>query len=168
MDQQDFKDFTLLRQGAEARLHIGKFLGQKSIIKERFSKKYRHPQLDDRLTKERLKGEVRSLMRCKIANIRTPTIYHVDMKNGILVMEYLENAITCREYIDSLLQNPDLEINENKAKLTNLSIQIGQILAIMHKNNVIHGDLTTSNMLIEQVSLLIVIRDRIIGECYKI
>jgi len=152
MDQQDFKDFVLLRQGAEARLHIGKFLGQKSIIKERFSKKYRHPQLDDRLTKERLKGEVRSLMRCKIANIRTPTIYHVDMKNGILVMEYLENAITCREYIDSLLQNTDLEMNENKAKLTNLSIQIGQILAIMHKNNVIHGDLTTSNMLIEQVT----------------
>ena len=150
MDHPDFKDFLLLRQGAEARLYTGKFLGQKSIVKERFSKKYRHPQLDDRLTKDRLKGEVRSLMRCKMANIRTPTIYYVDMKNGILVMEYLETATTCREYIDSLLKSTDLGVNDN-SKLTNLSAKIGQILAIMHKNNVIHGDLTTSNMLIEQV-----------------
>jgi len=151
MDHPDFKDFLLLRQGAEARLYTGKFLGQKSIVKERFSKKYRHPQLDDRLTKDRLKGEVRSLMRCKMANIRTPTIYYVDMKNGILVMEYLETATTCREYIDSLLKSTDLGVNDN-SKLTNLSAKIGQILAIMHKNNVIHGDLTTSNMLIEQVT----------------
>jgi len=150
MDQPDFKDFVVLRQGAEAKLYTGKFLGQKSIIKERFSKKYRHPQLDDRLTKERLKGEVRSLMRCKLASIRTPTIYHVDMNNGILVMEYLEDAITCREYIDSLLKSSGSD--ENQVKLTNLSTKIGQILATMHKNNVIHGDLTTSNMLIEQVT----------------
>merc|ERR1719510_2927980 len=105
MDSQDFKDFVLLRQGAEARLHIGNFLSQKAIVKERFSKKYRHPQLDERLTKERLKGEVRSLMRCKLVGIRTPTIYFVDTNNGMLVMEYLDSAKTCREYIDSLLKN---------------------------------------------------------------
>ena len=151
MDQPDFKDFILLRQGAEAKIYTGIFLGQKSIVKERFSKKYRHPQLDDRITKERLKGEVRSLMRCKMANIRTPTIYYVDMNNGILVMEYLESAITCREYIDSLLKSSSVGLITAKDKLTNLSTQIGQVLAIMHKNNVIHGDLTTSNMLIEQV-----------------
>ena len=90
-------------------------------------------------------------MRCKMANIRTPTIYYVDMNNGILVMEYLESAITCREYIDSLLKSSSVGLITAKDKLTNLSTQIGQVLAIMHKNNVIHGDLTTSNMLIEQV-----------------
>lgn len=152
MDQPDFKDFILLRQGAEAKIYTGSFLGQKSIAKERFSKKYRHPQLDDRITKERLKGEIRSLMRCKLANIRTPTIYYVDMNNGILVMEYLESAITCREYIDSLLKGSSAGLNNAQDKLTNLSTQIGQVLALMHKNSVIHGDLTTSNMLIEQMN----------------
>ena len=109
MDNQDFKDFVLLRQGAEARLHIGDFLGQKAIVKERFSKKYRHPQLDKRLTKERLKGEVRSLMRCKMVGIRTPMIYHVDMDNGILVMEYLNSAPICRDYIESLLNDTNCD-----------------------------------------------------------
>ena len=116
MDDQDFKDFVLLRQGAEARLYAGDFLGQKSIVKERFSKKYRHPQLDERLTKERLKGEVRSLMRCKIAGIRTPTIYHVDMHKGILVMEYLSSAPTCRDYIEKLLNDTN---SDNVEKVNN-------------------------------------------------
>jgi len=150
MDQEDFKDFVLLRQGAEAKIYTGTFLGQKSIVKERFSKKYRHPQLDERLTKERLKGEIRSLMRCKIANIRTPTIYFVDMNNGLFVMEYLDSATTCREYIDSLLKNSTANFDETRSKLTNLSMKIGQILGQMHKNNVIHGDLTTSNMMVQK------------------
>ena len=122
MDDQDFKDFVLLRQGAEARLHIGDFLGQKAIVKERFSKKYRHPQLDERLTKERLKGEVRSLMRCKMVGIRTPTIYHLDMDNGILVMEYLNSAPTCRDYIENLLNDTDCD---NVDKVNN---DIGSVL----------------------------------------
>lgn len=150
MYQEDFKDFVLLRQGAEAKIYTGTFLGQKSIVKERFSKKYRHPQLDERLTKERLKGEIRSLMRCKLANIRTPTIYFVDMNNGLFVMEYLDSATTCREYIDSLLKNSTANFDETRSKLTNLSMKIGQILGQMHKNNVIHGDLTTSNMMVQK------------------
>jgi len=150
MYQEDFKDFVLLRQGAEAKIYTGTFLGQKSIVKERFSKKYRHPQLDERLTKERLKGEIRSLMRCKMANIRTPTIYFVDMNNGLFVMEYLDSATTCREYIDSLLKNSTANFDETRSKLTNLSMKIGQILGQMHKNNVIHGDLTTSNMMVQK------------------
>lgn len=152
MDQNDLKDFVLLRQGAEARLYTGMFIGQKSIAKERFSKKYRHSQLDERLTKERLKGEIKSLMRCKLAGIRTPTIFFVDMNNGLFVMEYLDTALTCREYIDSLLKKSSENLDENKKSLTCLSVKIGRILAVMHKNSVIHGDLTTSNMLIEQSS----------------
>jgi len=150
MDQQDFKDFVLLRQGAEGRLYTGSFLGQKSIVKERFSKKYRHPQLDERLTKERLKGEIRSLMRCKMASIRTPTIYYVDMNNGLFVMEYLDSAKTCRDYINNLLTNSTENGDETQTKLIKLSMKIGQTLGLMHKNNVIHGDLTTSNMMVEK------------------
>lgn len=55
----------LFKQGAEARLYKGTFFGRKTIVKERFSKKYRHPELDERLTKERLRAELKGLLRCK-------------------------------------------------------------------------------------------------------
>ena len=66
-------------------------------------------------------------------------------------MEFLDTALTCREYIDALLKKSSENLDENKKSLTCLSVKIGRILAVMHKNSVIHGDLTTSNMLIEQV-----------------
>ena len=42
--------FTLFKQGAEAKLYQGTFLGHSAVVKERFPKKYRHPQLDKQLT----------------------------------------------------------------------------------------------------------------------
>jgi TP53 regulating kinase-like protein len=85
----DLSDFELLRQGAEAKLHLGTFLGRKAIVKERFCKKYRHPDLDARLNKERLKAEARALIRCKSIGVKTPTLYLADT-SGYLVMEYLD------------------------------------------------------------------------------
>ena len=60
-------EFELIKQGSEARVFLGQFQGKTCIIKERFSKKYRHPDLDKELIKERLKNEVRSLVRCRFA-----------------------------------------------------------------------------------------------------
>jgi TP53 regulating kinase-like protein len=62
-------DFELISQGAEARLYKGIYLGKSTIIKERFEKKYRHADLDLRLTKERIKAEARAIVRAKLAGI---------------------------------------------------------------------------------------------------
>lgn len=59
--------FELIKQGAEAKLYRGYFLGQRAILKERFQKKYRHVQLDSVLNKERVKAEGRALYRSKLA-----------------------------------------------------------------------------------------------------
>lgn len=104
MDLSSSKKFELWRQGAEARLYVGEFLGKKVIVKERFSKKYRHPQLDEQLSKERLKGEVRSLNRCKVLGVKTPTIYLADLASGQIVLEYCEGSITARDYIKNLME----------------------------------------------------------------
>ena len=98
MDEaNDFSGFELFKQGAEARLRVGMFLGgKKAILKERFAKKYRHPDLDAKLTKERFRGEVRSLVRCKtIPGLRTPTLYFVDQDKSLFVMEFVQ-GMTCR------------------------------------------------------------------------
>jgi len=135
----------LVKQGAEARLYESDFYGSPCIIKERFKKNYRHSILDNNLTTQRLKSEVRANMRCRMAGIRTPTVYMVNFENNSIYMELIQNAITVREHISS--------VNEKGVKNTNdilkpVAEAIGQTLSKMHENNIIHGDLTTSNMLL--------------------
>jgi len=144
MDEaNDFSGFELFKQGAEARLRVGMFLGgKKAILKERFAKKYRHPDLDAKLTKERFRGEVRSLVRCKtIPGLRTPTLYFVDQDKSLFVMEFVQ-GMTCRDYIQTH--------RDDQSKLTGLATSIGRLIGTLHSNNLIHGDLTTSNLLVEQ------------------
>ena len=57
----------LIKQGAEARVYRGQFLGRSCVVKQRFKKKYRHPILDKKLTHRRTAQEVRSLVRCRKA-----------------------------------------------------------------------------------------------------
>ncbi|CAL1608822.1 unnamed protein product [Knipowitschia caucasica] len=57
----------LLKQGAEARLYRTRFLGKPVIVKERFSKRYRHPALDEKLTHRRTVQELRAILRCRKA-----------------------------------------------------------------------------------------------------
>lgn len=139
----DLSTFKLLKQGAEAKLYIGKFLGQKAIVKERFPKQYRLPELDRHLSTERLKAEVRSLIRCKTVGIRTPTILFIDLTSSVIVMEYLDQFQTARDFIKECLEAT------NEASLITLSKAVGQTLGKMHQAGIIHGDLTTSNILVD-------------------
>jgi TP53 regulating kinase and related kinases len=52
-------------QGAEARLYDCTFLKRPSILKERFSKKYRHKELDEKLSKERIRAELKAIIKCQ-------------------------------------------------------------------------------------------------------
>uniref|UniRef100_A0A8C1ZIT0 non-specific serine/threonine protein kinase n=1 Tax=Cyprinus carpio TaxID=7962 RepID=A0A8C1ZIT0_CYPCA len=61
------KDAQMIKQGAEARVYRGTFLGRSVIIKERFPKLYRHPEVDEKLTRRRTTQEVRSILRCRRA-----------------------------------------------------------------------------------------------------
>ena len=58
---------VLIKQGAEAKIYSGNFHGKPCIVKERFAKAYRHPDLDREIVKDRLRNEVRSLVRCRFA-----------------------------------------------------------------------------------------------------
>lgn len=63
----NMNNFELIAQGAEARVYKGIYLGKLTLIKERFEKKYRHADLDKRLTKDRIKAECRAIIRAKAA-----------------------------------------------------------------------------------------------------
>ena len=138
--------FTLVKQGAEAKLHVGSFLGQRVIAKERFPKKYRHPAIDQQLTKKRFKAELKLLVRCKKLGIRTPTIYLADADKSFFIMEYLSEAVTSRDLINEARAS---EVEADRGRLSKVLKNIGETVAKLHNDGVIHGDLTTSNILVD-------------------
>eukprot|EP00095_Tigriopus_kingsejongensis_P008555 snap_masked-scaffold548_size139981-processed-gene-0.5 protein:Tk08555 transcript:snap_masked-scaffold548_size139981-processed-gene-0.5-mRNA-1 annotation:"tp53-regulating kinase" len=162
MDAGAGDSLSLYRQGAEGRLYRGHYVGQPVLIKHRFAKRYRHPQLDERLSRERLKGEVRSLIRCQALGIRTPTLYLADLERSIIVMEFLAQAVTCRDFVRGLMA---AEGPTGGRRLWALATRIGAILGRLHGHNLIHGDLTTSNILVanpeagDEVALELVLID---------
>ena len=68
---------NLVSQGAEGRVFAVKFCGRDTIVKQRFKKKYRHPVLDQKLTRSRLLAECRSLMKARILGVQAPTVLFV-------------------------------------------------------------------------------------------
>ncbi|XP_008408639.1 EKC/KEOPS complex subunit TP53RK [Poecilia reticulata] len=136
----------LIKQGAEARLYRAEFLGKPTIIKERFPKLYRHPELHDKLNSRRTAHEVRSILRCRKAGIPAPAVYFVDYKYHCIFLEEIVGSSTLRDHINSV-QRCDSCVDRG---LHELAERVGQILAKMHDENVIHGDLTTSNMLLRR------------------
>jgi len=148
----DVSKLSLIKQGAEARLYTGQFLGENVVVKERFSKKYRHPMLDTQLTKDRHRAEARSLLKCKQIGVRAPTMYLCDQVTNTIVMEHLSQGVTAKAYIDK-----QLEQNESRDELTALAKIIGHTVAKMHASGLIHGDITTSNILVlDDVSLVMI------------
>ncbi|KOX77364.1 TP53-regulating kinase [Melipona quadrifasciata] len=143
----NMNDFELIAQGAEARVYKGIYLGKPTLIKERFEKKYRHADLDKRLTKDRIKAECRAIIRAKAAGIATPAIYLANLERRCIYMEYIENAVILKEFIDKKVSK---ETNDDR--LLNFIAQgLGTIIAKLHLKNIIHGDLTTSNVLLKNI-----------------
>ncbi|KAM6927915.1 EKC/KEOPS complex subunit TP53RK [Xenentodon cancila] len=137
---------VLLQQGAEARVYRTQFLGRPAVLKERFPKRYRHPELDEKLTHRRTVQEVRSMLRCRRAGVSAPVVYFVDYTSHCIFLEEVVDSLTVRDHIASTQQSNSLK----EQGLDWLAEKIGQILAKMHDEDVIHGDLTTSNMLLRR------------------
>lgn len=133
----------LIQQGAEARVYRSEFFGKPVIIKERFVKSYRVPSLDQKLTHRRMNQEVRSMARCRKHGVRAPAVYHMDLKQRTVYMEDIAGSVSLKDFIRSLDRSQD----QDNAILRSLVQDFGRILAVMHKCDVVHGDLTTSNVM---------------------
>jgi len=123
----------LIQQGAEAKI----FLDEENnlIIKNRVSKSYRLPALDNKLTKQRTKAEKKLLEKAsKIIN--SPNPFPLKEEN-IIKMPFIDG-----EKLSNSLNNFPLE------KQKQIMIKIGESVAKIHKEDIIHGDLTTSNMIL--------------------
>ena len=59
------RDDEPFSQGAEARIFQCKFFNRPAVLKERFPKKYRHPELDKKLSHERIRAELKAILKCQ-------------------------------------------------------------------------------------------------------
>ncbi|CAJ1967077.1 unnamed protein product [Cylindrotheca closterium] len=143
--------WTLITQGAEARIwKVPPFDNNDSLIcKERFPKSYRHPDLDERLIKSRTRSEARVLEKCaKKSEIRVPKVIRVE--RNILYMECLDGP-TLKQYLRDAVISDSTEVDYK-----NLFQNLGTLIARLHNLGVIHGDLTTSNVLMEGQELILI------------
>jgi len=147
-------NMSLIKQGAEARIYSTLFYEKPAIVKERFKKCYRHPTLDEKLTRRRIGQEVRAISRCRKAGIQTPCVYFIDQERNRIYMEKLQDCLTAREVIAGLLKQQGSDVGN---RLNNIANKIGLTLALMHNADCIHGDLTTSNMLLKETDELTLI-----------
>ncbi|MGI0097969.1 MAG: KEOPS complex kinase/ATPase Bud32, partial [Nitrosopumilaceae archaeon] len=120
----------LLKKGAEGDIFLTSWNKKKAILKARKKKIYRNTSLDQRIRKQRTIRESEIISDVKSFGISTPLIYYVDIKNCTILMQHITGTLVS-----------DL----SELKLIKSCSEIGRIVGVMHKNGIMHGDLTTSN-----------------------
>lgn len=178
------KGGTLLRQGAEAKVYSLEYLGRAAIMKERFAKTYRHPDLDRKLRYRRTLAEVRAIIKVRKGGIGAPALLEVDYSRGIIVMERIVGR-TLRDVLFALSARKDEAggargsvgdskmdgaenamvvegsaegggvTGEDDVEAMRLMTQLGQIISALHHSaGIVHGDLTTSNVIVRDTGEL--------------
>ncbi|CAN0928083.1 EKC/KEOPS complex subunit bud32 [Linum grandiflorum] len=124
------------------RVFESNFVGRRCVVKERFSKKYRHPTSDAKLTLRRLNVEARCMTKARRLGVSTPVLCAVDAVLHTLTFDSVDGSAVK----DVLLEFGSKGVVEER--LDDIAVQIGDAIAKLHDGGLIHGDLTTSNMLI--------------------
>lgn len=121
----------LLKKGSEADLFLIDWYGNRALSKMRTERSYRHPTLDRELRHRRTIREAEMLSKAKETGIRSPYVYFLDTNRNEIIMEYIEG------------------VNLKSVFSSSLALKLGECIAKLHSKNIIHGDVTTSNFIVE-------------------
>ncbi len=135
MEKSLEKPWILIRKGAEANLYLTEWHNEKVIIKKRVPKLYRVAELDKKLREYRTIHEAENLSMSRRLGVPTPIV--LSMENSNIIMEFIDGK-RVKEALERMNE-------ENRKKIC---MQIGSQIGRLHRNNLIHGDLTSSNMII--------------------
>jgi len=128
----------IIKRGAEAILYIDHFEGMKVLVKERIKKSYRLEALDKKLRVERTRREANLMREARKVGVNTPQIFYVDEENCKIVMEFIDGK-RLKDILDSW----------SEEKIERTFVEVGKSVGRMHSADIIHGDLTTSNILVK-------------------
>ncbi|KAH7101601.1 kinase-like domain-containing protein [Auriculariales sp. MPI-PUGE-AT-0066] len=155
----------LIFQGAEAKVYkvaVHHPTPSSICIKHRFPKQYRHPTLNATLSRSRLQAEARVLVRCLRAGVNVPGVRLVDLEAGLLGTEWIdglsvrrilggedEGVIEEDEEEDASPDEPEVDhLAQFQVTQDQLMGLIGKEIGKLHLADIVHGDLTTSNMIL--------------------
>ncbi len=132
----------LLVQGAEALVYSDAYLGKKCIVKLREPKNYREKSLDLQILKQRMRSECTMLSRAKKAGVRTPVIWKIDFAKLAITLEFISGRTLKQELLG---KNSQADM---------LCSKLGEEIAKLHSADLVHGDLTTSNIILHNKGLV--------------
>ena len=136
----------LIHKGAEASLYYGSWFGKEAIFKKRIPKGYRIEQIDQILCYNRTLNEAKALIRVKNYGVLVPPVYEIDAKNSTIVMKYIKGE-KLKDVLFSLVTDKKVQYLK----------EVGKNIAYLHKNGHIHGDITTSNIILTPAQELFII-----------
>ncbi|MBS3125307.1 Kae1-associated serine/threonine protein kinase [Candidatus Woesearchaeota archaeon] len=116
----------IIAQGAEAIISRNGSI----VSKVRPVKKYRLPEIDSVLRKQRTRREATILSKVNVLGISAPKLISFSDKTMTVELEFLSGK-KVRDVFTPLLAR-----------------EIGMIVGQLHSNDIIHGDLTTSNFIL--------------------
>ena len=142
----------LIAQGAEGRVYRTTFLlpDLPCALKYRPPKAYRHPILDRRLTRQRILAEAKVLQKLRREGASVPALYAVFEGAGCMMTEWIEGApvrVRLNDFLARRKENGGESSGADSA-LVALMRRVGQLVGGIHRAGVVHGDLTTSNMML--------------------
>jgi Kae1-associated kinase Bud32 len=121
----------LLGKAAEAEI----ILENDMVRKLRVAKKYRHPKIDADLRRKRTAREAKNIKRAAEKGVNVPKIHSVDERENEIVMEYIPGPTLKKAFDEGV-------------DVGGPSIQVGESLRLLHSANIIHNDLTTTNLIL--------------------
>ncbi len=131
---------TLIAQGAEAMIYRVEEHDKVFLVKERDQKVYRLKELDEKIRKLRTRREVNILERAaKVIPVPKIIINGKEEAEKKIAMEFIPGQ-----------KLADVLNTFTEAQRINVCEQIGEQLARLHNEKIIHGDLTTSNMIFQE------------------
>ena len=136
-----WEPLELLHEGAEATVTAGKWMGKPAVLKMRRPRSYRHPDLDRRLTRSRLSVEVRVVGRLQQSGFSSPSLYDCDIEESWILISRIDGRPLYEAISDG---SAGIDVMEN----------IGALIRRLHEEDISHGDLTTHNILIDEMGNL--------------
>ena len=135
-------DMQRFHRGAEADLFLTEIGPWKAVVKRRVRKKYRIPQLDQHIRSERTIREANALSDAKRAGVRAPSVLSVDIEDFAIAMSFVDGE-AARSCLDQL----------PRGEQSRALYEIGQQIGALHETGLVHGDMTTSNIIISRSGL---------------
>ena len=120
----------LIAKGAESNIIKSSYMGKDAVLKMRIPKNYRISEIDNKIRKSRCKLEAKLLSDAKRVGVRTPILYDVNLSEKSILMEAID-GVMLKEVIDK-----------------DLSYRVGCEIAKLHSADIIHGDITSSNIML--------------------